>query len=104
MKSNNWMDKIDNDKYRLTYIPEPITFTNCMGWTDLITFNKEFKIKKVIFNNPATIVYWEDGTKTVIKVQEGDVYDKEKGLALCFAKKACGNTGKYNNIIKKWCE
>ena len=27
-------------------------------------------IKKVIFNNPATIVFWEDGTKTVVKTKE----------------------------------
>ena len=40
-----------------------------------------FKIEKVIFNDPATIVIWADGSKTVVKCQEGDVFDKEKGLA-----------------------
>ena len=44
-------------------------------------------VKKVIFNNPATIVFWSDGTKTVVKCQEGDTFDQEKGLALCFMKK-----------------
>lgn len=39
-------------------------------------------IKKVIFNDPATIILWKDGTKTVVKCQEGDTYDKEK-VSIC---------------------
>lgn len=57
---------------------------------------------KVIFNNPATIVLWEDGTKTVVKAQDGEFFDQEKGLALCFMKKALGNQGNYNNMFKKY--
>lgn len=64
--------------------------------------NVPHEIKNVIFNDPATIVYWKDGTKTVVKVQEGDVFDPEKGLAMAFFKKMHGNTGNYNNIIHKW--
>ena len=60
------------------------------------------KIKKVIFNAPATIVIWRDDTKTVVKCQEGETYDKEKGLALCLAKKALGNRYDYYDIFKKW--
>lgn len=56
--------------------------------------------KRVIFNDPATIVIWEDGTKTIVKCQKGDVYDPEKGLALCFMKKALGNKGNFNNVLK----
>lgn len=59
-------------------------------------------IKKVIFNPPATIVFWYDGTKTVVKCQPGDIYDKRMGLALCIAKKALGNKGNYNNVFDKW--
>ena len=61
-----------------------------------------FKIKKVIFNNPATIVYWGDGTKTVVKCGEREAYDEEKGLALCFMKKALNNKGNYNNLFRKY--
>lgn len=60
------------------------------------------EIKDVIFNPPATIVYWKDGTKTVVKVQEGETFDPEKGLAMAFFKKMHGNTGNYNNVIHKW--
>ena len=61
-------------------------------------------IKKVIFNNPATIVLWEDGTKTVVKKQKGERWDKEKGLAMAIVKKMHGNKSNYNDIFKKWCE
>lgn len=59
------------------------------------------KIEKVIFNNPATIVYWKDGTKTVVKAQD-EVFDEEKGLAMAISKKALGNEGNYYEEFKKW--
>lgn len=62
------------------------------------------EIKNVIFNDPATIVFWTDGTKTVVKCQEDDVFDPEKGLTMAIAKKVYGNKGHYCNVIKKWCE
>ena len=60
------------------------------------------EIKDVIFNDPATIVFWADGEKTVVKCSENDVYDPEKGLAMAIAKRALGNKGKYYDIFKKW--
>ena len=61
------------------------------------------EIKNVIFNDPATIVFWTDGTKTVVKCQEGDEFDPEKGLTMAIAKKAYGNKGTYCKEINKWC-
>ena len=59
------------------------------------------EIKKVIFNDPATIVLWEDGTKTVVKC-ENEKFDPEKGLAMAITKKVLGNNGHYFETIKKW--
>ena len=59
-------------------------------------------LKNVIYNDPATIAFWSDGTKTVVKAQPGDIFDPEKGLAMVIAKKACGNTGNYYNGFKDW--
>lgn len=58
-------------------------------------------IKNVIFNNPATIVFWEDNTKTVVKCGENDEFDPEKGLAMAISKKALGNQGNYYNVFTK---
>lgn len=66
------------------------------------SMRKPIKIKKVIYNNPATIVMWSDGTKTVVKCSERDTYDPEKGLAMAIAKKSFGNKGNYYKEIKYW--
>ncbi len=61
-------------------------------------------IKQVIFNGPATIVYWKDGCKTVVKAQ-GDEYDPEKGLAMAVARHYfCDILGmsRYDGIFKKY--
>ena len=58
------------------------------------------EIKDVFFNNPATIVFWNDNTKTVVKCQGGEKYDPEKGLAMAIVKKVCGNTREYYEIFK----
>ena len=60
------------------------------------------RIKKVIFNDPATIVLWDDNTKTVVKCSENDDFDWEKGLAMAISKKFFGNQGNYYNNFKKW--
>lgn len=59
-------------------------------------------IEKIIFNDPATIVFWSDETKTVVKAQNGEEFDKEKGLAMAMSKKALGNCGHYFEEFKKW--
>lgn len=64
--------------------------------------DRNSEIKKVIFNDPVTVVIWADGTKTVVKCQPGDTYSKETGLALCIAKKFLGNKGNFNEVFKKW--
>ena len=66
---------------------------------------KRTKIKNVIFNDPATIVFWSDGTKTVVKCGENDIYDHEKGLAMAVAKKYLGTNKSHSNYMdefKKW--
>lgn len=59
-------------------------------------------IKNVIFAPPATIVYWSDGSKTVVKCSEKDVFDPEKGLAMAIAKRCGGNKGSYYKEIQNW--
>lgn len=59
-------------------------------------------IKDVKFNDPYTIVFWEDGKKTMVKCRKGDTYNKETGLALCIIKRALGNRWGYYNIFKHW--
>lgn len=59
------------------------------------------RIKDVIFNEPATIVFWADGTKTVVKCH-AEKFDPEKGLAMAITKKALGNKYDYYNQVQHW--
>lgn len=68
---------------------------------DLAEAGKRYAIKRVIVNKPAVIVYWADGTKTVVKKQKGDKWDPEKGVAMAICKRLYGNTGRYNDVIKR---
>ena len=63
---------------------------------------RKYEIKDVIFNNPATIILWTDGTKTVVKCQNDEIYDPEKGMAMAIAKKVMGNKGNYYDVFKKY--
>ena len=70
--------------------------------TKNLYYGLSLTIKDVIFNPPATIVFWMDGTKTVVKDQGEVFYDPEKGMAMAVAKKAFGNQGNYYNQFSKY--
>lgn len=62
------------------------------------------KIENVIFAPPATIIKWNDGTKTVVQCSEDDEYNRFYGFVCCIAKKVYGNAGRFNAIANKWIE
>lgn len=88
---------LNNDA--LAYINNDITITN-----DCIKFSQRqgpsFNIEKVIFNGPATIVFWTDGTKTMVKCSDDELFDAEKGLAMAICKKALGS--KFRKVFKEY--
>ena len=96
------------DKVKRNYILEAKDYMKtCMLDSSLYAYFKPNNtnlpgIKDVIFNEPATIIIWKDGTKTVVKCQEGEGYDPEKGMAMAISKKALGNKGNYCEVFKKW--
>ena len=59
-------------------------------------------IIKIIFNPPATIVFWDDGDKTVVKVHN-EAFDREKGLAMAIIKKIWAGDGHYRKFFKAVC-
>ena len=77
-------------------------YKNYIRWCFEPNTTKLPEIKDIIFNEPATIILWADGTKTVVKCQEGEGYDPEKGMAMAISKKALGNKGNYCEVFKKW--
>jgi len=59
-----------------------------------------YKPNRIIYSNETTVVFWQDGTKTVVTASEGDYFDKEIGFAMALAKKIFGSRSKYQRYIK----
>lgn len=91
-----------SDLHSLTEAAAPI-MADVMNKFNINKAGCSVEIKEVIFNPPATIVFWADGTKTVVQAR-GEEFDPEKGLAMAISKKALGNWGNYYNQFKKWTE
>lgn len=60
------------------------------------------KIKDVIYSNPATIVFWDDGTKTVVRCGKDETFDPEKGLAMAISKRVLGSNYAWHGRFNKW--
>ena len=81
-------------------------------WDDVIKFlSKWYNFEKVaddsiiyrvIFNDPATIILWSDGTKTIAKTHGDDAFDPEKGFAVACAKKLLGGGNAFRMAFAKW--
>ena len=98
-----WFDKDKARKEGIAIAP------GMCGWKSnvpdgLLTISDEGRIKDVKFSGPATIVFWTDGTKTVVKCRKGDKFDPEKGIAMACAKKLLGNEDGYHKEIAKYVE
>ena len=84
--------------------PEAVISIRGSKNTPYYLYSNTLGIKKVIFHDPATIVFWNDGTKTVVKCSKDDKYSKEAGLAFCIMKKLYGNEYIFHQIFKKYCK
>lgn len=71
--------------------------------TSINNSNKMPQIKDVKFNGPATIVFFDDNTKVVIKCNDTDIFDPEKAVMICVLRKALGMSGsQFKKWIGKW--
>lgn len=93
-------DALDNARY----VAQAREMYNTVYQKEVRAAMNATTIKNVIFAPPATIVYWSDGSKTVVKCGENEVFDPEKGLAMAIAKRCAGNKGNYYKEIRNWVE
>lgn len=61
-------------------------------------------VSKIIFNPPATIVFWEDGTKTVVKCAAEDEFSEYYGFLASLGKKVYENNNQIKKLIDKKAE
>jgi len=63
---------------------------------------EEFKVERTIFNDPATIVFWDKEDKTVVKATDGDTYSPEFGFLIAYFEKNSGmSRTQVNKFMKK---
>lgn len=65
----------------------------------LPTMDPRYLPKKIIYNNPATIVFWKDGTKTVVKKAPNEKFNTYHAFCAALAKKIFGNNSRVNAIV-----
>lgn len=73
-----------------------------LDWCVRQMYGLDVEPKRIIFNDPATVVFWDDGTKTVVRCQNGDEFSREHGLLYAYMKRMYGNTSRYNNVLRRW--
>lgn len=56
--------------------------------------------KRIIYNDPATVVFWKDGTKTVVKRAPNEVSNHYTAFCAALAKKIFETNSHVNRIVK----
>ena len=70
------IDRIANDPSLQDEIEDELSLDDYLPFPD-----------EVIFHNPATVIYWDDGEKTVLKCHGDDAFDERMGLMVSAVKK-----------------
>ena len=103
VSANNLGIDIDRAIYTAMAIDYSRQSTERAEKNDIVRFGMcSVSIRKVIFNDPATVVLWSDGTKTVVKCGPEDTFDMEKGLAMAIVKKMAGNDNRFHKVFKQY--
>jgi len=58
-------------------------------------------VRRVVFSGPATIVFWEDNTKTVVKCMAGEKFERYAGFAAACMKKMFGSTSRAKAVMEE---
>lgn len=68
------------------------------------TKNKRLRklIKHVHWSGDTCIMYWSDGTQTKARWDGRELFDAEKAMLVCIARKLFENTGIYNEVLDKY--
>ena len=59
-------------------------------------------VRRILFTDPATIVFWDDGTKTVVKTTGDDKFVPYYGFLAALAKKVYGSNMRVQEMIRPW--
>lgn len=58
------------------------------------------KVDRIVFNDPATIVFWKDGTKTIVKCSDNEDFNPYFGFCAAVAKRVFGNNSQVRKMVE----
>lgn len=64
------------------------------------SYNTMAEPECILKNGPATIVFWKDGTKTIVKRKKGEKEDPYYAFTAALAKKIYGNNSRIKGILE----
>lgn len=82
LKSENLVSNLLDDAYKVIKKSDPIP-------------------TKIIRSGPVTVIFWEDGTKTLVRRAEGAPDDPYLAFCAGLAKKIYGNNSKVKKLIEE---
>ena len=62
-------------------------------------YDKALTPARIIYNPPATIVFWANGEKTVVKCSETETFNKYHGFCAALAKRIVGNNSQLTKLV-----
>lgn len=92
--------KTGNDQFLFDYTLSETGYRKLFG--DPVSFGPRTvpQVKKIIHSGPCTVVFWEDNTKTIVRLEEGKEYDEYAAFTAALAKKVYGNNSKVHKILE----
>ena len=82
-----------------TYIARNPYYTSIENLSGLLKVDF-YTPRKIIFNDPVSVVFWQDGTKTIVRRTKGEKFNKYTAFTAALAKKIFGNNTRVNAIVK----
>lgn len=95
------IDSINKHSYKIN---QPIKYDSIFykkGYEQGVDdYDKGLTPVRIIYNPPATIVFWADGEKTVVKCSKTEEFNKYHGFCAALAKRVVGNNSQLTKIVE----
>ena len=88
--SDSWMERVST----------AVSLKKPDASTSTKSHKQYYKPVRIIYNSPATIVFWSDGTKTVVKKRKGERFNEYNAFCAALAKKVFESNSAVNKIVK----
>lgn len=85
------------------FVEEAFNFSQSEDWNPYLKTRQFGALKptRIIFSDPATICYFPDGDKVVVKCSEGERFVPEYGVMACIIKKIYGTRSQFLKVVEK---